>query len=218
RHAESVWCPAGPWLSELAVIEWMKQSSPASSARCGSMSEIILPDWPRGRNSQSGLVRAPFAPWKVINLSPPGRGWPCCFSSSGLKSHTSRWLSAPEQKMTRIFFALGAKCGGLGALGRSGDQAGRMGDLSEARRPCSASKAVRAIPPRPVPPKRRKSRRLSNQRPAFVGDDWFVHFMQEFAFLECVPTKRAKQVRGTCKTPKFQIPNSQTNPKRAGVG
>src|ERR1043166_4759629 len=69
--------------------------------------------------------------------------------------------------MTRTFFALGAKCGARGALGCSGDHCGRMGDLSAASRRCSASKETSAIPLNPVPPRRRKSRRLSSQRPAW---------------------------------------------------
>src|SRR5262245_33888765 len=78
--------------------------------------------------------------------------------------------------MTRTFFALAGKCGGRGAVGRSGDHCGWMGDRSAASKPFSASKAVRATPANPVPPKRRKSRRLSNQRPA-CAREVFIQYL-----------------------------------------
>src|ERR1041385_3346595 len=71
--------------------------------------------------------------------------------------------------MTRTLRALGAKCGGRGAEGRSGGHWGRMGARPAPSSFCSASSDRRAMPPRPVPPKRRKSRRLSSQRPACEG-------------------------------------------------
>ena len=50
-----IWFSAGPCVLLLPVIEWMKHISSASSARCGSRSEIILPHWPRGRNGIGAL-------------------------------------------------------------------------------------------------------------------------------------------------------------------
>src|SRR5262245_9405755 len=69
--------------------------------------------------------------------------------------------------MTRTFFALAVKCGGRGAWGCTGDHWGRIGGLTAPRSFCSASSDTSAMPLSPVPPKRRKSRRLSSQRPAF---------------------------------------------------
>ena len=49
------------------------------------------------------------------NLSLPGMGVLCRFTSSGLKSKVSTWLSAPEQKMHSSRRALGSKCVRRGA-------------------------------------------------------------------------------------------------------
>ena len=79
-----IWLSAGPWVLDFPVIEWMKHISSASSARLGRRSLTILPDCPRGLNSAMGLMRLPFAPWKVTRPSPPGIGVSCRLMSSGL--------------------------------------------------------------------------------------------------------------------------------------
>jgi hypothetical protein len=79
-----IWFSAGPCVFDFAVIEWMKQSSSASSAMFGNNSEIILPHCPRGLNSHCGLIRLPFSPWKLMKLPLPGIAVSCLFSNSGL--------------------------------------------------------------------------------------------------------------------------------------
>src|SRR5881394_2751819 len=76
------------------------------------------------------------------------------------------WLSAPEAKITRTFFARGLKCG---------------------RRDSSASNESNAMPLRPVPPKRRKSRRFSIQRPAFESR---LEYINELVGVEQRATKK----------------------------
>ena len=49
----------GPCVFVFDVMEWMKHMSSASSARCGSRSDMYLPDCPRWLNSQGLLVRLP---------------------------------------------------------------------------------------------------------------------------------------------------------------
>ena len=85
-----IWFSAGPCVFDFAVIEWMKHRSSASPARCGSISEIILPDCPRGLNSYSGLTRLPFSPWNVRKLSfAPGKGLPSMRANSGFQFQDS---------------------------------------------------------------------------------------------------------------------------------
>ena len=159
-----IWFSPGPCVLLLAVIEWTKQNSSASVARLGSRSLTILPDWPRGLNVHNGWCKFPCAPWKVTSLSPPGRGCPCRFTSSGLWSKVSRWLSAPEQKITSALFARALKCGRRGASGSRGSTTGRIGaDVALAS--CANSDAS-AMPPSPHAGSARKSRRLSS--------GWFI--------------------------------------------
>ena len=79
-----IWLSAGPCVFDFPVIEWMKHISSARSARCGSRSLTILPDWPRGLKAAMGLMRLPLAPWKVTSPSEPGIGVSCRLISSGL--------------------------------------------------------------------------------------------------------------------------------------
>src|SRR3954470_6475773 len=57
-----IWFSPGPCVLLLAVIEWIKHISSASSARFGNRSLPILPLSPRGLNGQNGGVRLPFSP------------------------------------------------------------------------------------------------------------------------------------------------------------
>ena len=114
---------AGPWVLVRLVREWTKAISSVSSARCGIISETILPVWPRGLNSYCGRARLPAGPWNVT-AGPPGSGLSSQATSSGFQSQVSSWLTAPAQKITTTFFAFAGKCGARGANGRAGSMAG----------------------------------------------------------------------------------------------
>src|SRR5437016_13394627 len=78
-----------------------------------------------------------------------------------------------------------------------------MGDLSAASNPCSASRAVSAMPPRPVPPNLRKSLRLSSQRPAWAKEDWvFIGFRADRVDSVLV---RVGQPRAESKRPELKV-------------
>ena len=64
----------GPCVLVWLVSEWMKHISSASSPSCGSRSDIILPDWPRGRNVVRALDQVAVFALKGDQLSLPGIG------------------------------------------------------------------------------------------------------------------------------------------------
>ena len=102
-----IWFSAGPCVLRFAVIEWTKHMSSASSARCGSRSEIILPDSP----ARLELVQRPdevavLALERDELLGPPGIGWPSLLIELGLVVARVEVADAPEQKMTSTRFAL----------------------------------------------------------------------------------------------------------------
>ena len=83
----AIWLSAGPCVFDFAVIEWMKHIRSARAPKRGSRSLVIVPLWPRGRNSHCGLTRLPCSPWNVIIFSPDtlsGSGVSWRRSSSGL--------------------------------------------------------------------------------------------------------------------------------------
>src|SRR5687768_10149557 len=190
-----IWFSAGPWVLLRAVIEWTKHISSTSSPKWGRRSDTYLPLRPRGRNAQGLWVSAPCSPWKVTSLSPPGSGCPWRLINSGLWSHVSRWLQAPEQKMTRTRLARGAKCGGRAASGASGRTCGRSGAAS---RSCPRRRLASAIDPRPVAVCARNPRRFSRSRPAIdrslvITQGTSLH-VNEFVRVEQCPAQRRQAV------------------------
>ena len=110
-----------------------------------------------------GLINASFRSLVIAG----GSGLPCHFCSSGLGSNRSIWLGPPSMNRKMTFFALGAKCGFLGASGFG------------ASAPCS--KSASAI----VPSRRRHSaERNAVRRYAQVQADSCLFPRDEFVEVE----------------------------------
>ena len=144
-----IWFSAGPCVLLLAVIEWMKHISSASSARCGSRSLIILPHWPRGLNSHSGRIRLPFSPWNVTSLSRPGIGCSCALDQ--LRLVVERVDVAERPGAEDHQHALGRAPQSAAGAARTGGPGRRR---AQRRLGCASSSSRRAVPPgrrRPAP-------------------------------------------------------------------
>ena len=96
-----------------------RQISSATLARCGIKSEIIMPDWPRGRTGAiSPRARYLSVPtWVSSGRSGESMVWPCLEVMNGLGSKRSICEGPPaiKRKMTRL--ALGIIPGILTASG-----------------------------------------------------------------------------------------------------
>src|SRR5262249_31624275 len=102
------------------------------------------PHWPCLRNA-NGEGRTLSLILKTVVGGLNGSDWPLSFCRRGLGSKVSIWDGPPSMNWKMTDFALGAKCGALGASGFT---------VFRARRPAKAS------PPKPLAQRNSISRRL----------------------------------------------------------
>ena len=97
----------------------MTHSLSACCAMCGRKSLTSTPELPYFLNGLTGASSGFFATLRRVITSPKlsGNGWPAYFCRSDLGSNRSTWLGPPCMNSQSTRFALGSKCGGLGASG-----------------------------------------------------------------------------------------------------
>ena len=119
-------------------------------ARCGKTSLTQRPDCPCRRNGKGDFITFPGALVAASTRSPPpgSKVWPCRFSSSGLWSNVSIWLTPPFMNNWMIRFTFGGPT-----------IQGRPPVPSEAGASLP-SKSSRARPPKPPPSPNRTSLRV----------------------------------------------------------
>src|SRR6185369_16282663 len=133
----------------------MMAISSTQPATCGNSSLTSAPDWPYFRKA-NGEGRTLSLILKTVVGGLNGRDWPLSFCSRGLGSKVSICDGPPSMNRKMTDFALGAKCGVLGARGLAAVDAGAA---LAARSPASAS------PPNPLAPRNSMSRRLMRTLP-----------------------------------------------------
>src|SRR5947207_728502 len=136
------------------------------SAVWANNSLTSMPLLPYFRNL-NGDRRAPLVLRSVRRLG-PGSGLPWKRSRSGLGSKVSTWEGPPFMNRWTTRWAFGGNCGFFGASGLMSVEAARAGVLS---RPSDSSTPASPRRPKPMPLRRRSSRRVSNGSSMHGGSD-----------------------------------------------